>query len=104
MRTSTHSLRRTFAAAIAVTVLAAPAASAAPIDETANPSGRQQAEAYSAAPLELPSAPVPASGAGNGFDWGDAGIGATAMLALAAIAAGAAVAVGHRPGRRHTVA
>jgi hypothetical protein len=36
------------------------------------------------------------------FDWGDAAIGASAMLALIAIAAGGALAVGHRP--RRTVA
>jgi hypothetical protein len=33
------------------------------------------------------------------FDWGDAAIGASAMLALIAIAAGAALAAGHRPRR-----
>jgi hypothetical protein len=40
-------------------------------------------------------------GADRGFDWGDAGIGATGVLALMAIGAGAAVATGHRPGARH---
>jgi hypothetical protein len=35
----------------------------------------------------------------TGFDWGDAGIGAGAMLALVAIAAGATLASGHRPRR-----
>jgi hypothetical protein len=36
------------------------------------------------------------------FDWGDAAIGASAMLALIAIAGGAALGTGHRP--RRTVA
>ena len=40
-------------------------------------------------------------GADHGFDWGDAGIGATGVLALAAIGAGAAIATGHRPRVRH---
>ena len=39
--------------------------------------------------------------ADRGFDWGDAGIGATGVLALLAIGAGAAIATGHRPGSRH---
>ena len=37
----------------------------------------------------------------RGFDWGDAGIGATGVLALLAIGAGAAVATGYRPRARH---
>ena len=41
-------------------------------------------------------------GADRGFDWGDAGIGATGVLALAAIGAGAALATGRGPRLRHT--
>jgi hypothetical protein len=33
---------------------------------------------------------------GNGFDWGDAGIGAAGMFALFSIAAGVALTVGSR--------
>jgi hypothetical protein len=44
------------------------------------------------------------AGADNGFDWGDAGIGAGGLLALAAIASGAVVAIRHRPDPRHRVA
>jgi hypothetical protein len=44
----------------------------------------------------------PPATADDGFDWGDAGVGATATLALAVIAAGTALANGHRP--RRTVA
>jgi hypothetical protein len=39
--------------------------------------------------------------ADGGFDWGDAGIGATGALALTAIGIGAAFALGQGPGRRH---
>ena len=39
--------------------------------------------------------------AAQGFDWGDAGIGATGVIALAAIGAGAALATGHRPRARN---
>jgi hypothetical protein len=38
--------------------------------------------------------------ADRGFDWGDAGIGATGALALMALGTGAAFALGHGPGRR----
>ena len=43
-----------------------------------------------------------ATATSDGFDWGDAGIGATAMLALAGIAAGAGLFLGRRPRRSHT--
>jgi hypothetical protein len=85
-------LRRGLAAATVVGAFAAPAASAAPIEDiipsTGNgkPSGQQ-------APVRVVQV-----GADNGFDWGDAGIGAGGLLALVAIASGALVATGHRPG------
>jgi hypothetical protein len=47
--------------------------------------------------------PETSTASGDGFDWGDAGIGAAATLALAAIAGGTAVVTRHRP-RRETVA
>ena len=103
MRTSTHSVRRSLVLAAIVIGLAAPAASAAPVQPVdLNQDRQSQAAAYSVPPLEFSSPPAPASGSSQGFDWGDAGIGATAVLALAAIAAGAAAAVGHRPRRGHT--
>jgi hypothetical protein len=40
-------------------------------------------------------------GADRGFDWGDAGLGATGVLALVTIGAGAALAAGYRPSPRH---
>jgi hypothetical protein len=76
--------------------------------------GTVAAPAASAVPAErfLPAArddssdrPVPVRvvqvGADEGFDWGDAGIGATGVIALAAIGAGAALATGHRPRARN---
>ena len=105
MMSNTHSLRRGLALAGIVTAIAAPAAWAGPVDPVdLNGSGYQRPpSAYIV--HELPPAPEPATSSSDGFDWGDAGIGATAILALAAIGAGATVAVGHRPRRhRHTVA
>ena len=95
---SNSTLRRGLAVATVVSALAAPAASAAPIEQmvpsTANgePSGQP-------APVRVVQV-----GADNGFDWGDAGIGAGGLLALSAIASGAMIAIRHRPGTRHTVA
>jgi hypothetical protein len=37
----------------------------------------------------------------GGFDWGDAGIGAGATLALVMVTTGGAIAIGSRRGRRH---
>ena len=45
-----------------------------------------------------------ATATSEGFDWGDAGTGATAMLALVAIAGGAGLVFGRRPSISHTVA
>jgi hypothetical protein len=91
-------LRRGLAIASVVSAVAAPAASAVPIEDmvpsTVNgePSGQQ-------APVRIVQA-----GADNGFDWGDAGIGAGGLLAFAAIASGALVAIRHRPAPGHTAA
>jgi len=88
-------LRRGLAVATVVSALAAPAASAAPVEQfipstaSGEPSGQQ-------APVRVVQV-----GADDGFDWGDAGIGATGVLALAAIGAGAAMGTGYRPGGRH---
>jgi hypothetical protein len=93
---SNNTLRRGLAVATVVSALAAPAASAAPIEEiipsTTNGDGQP-------APVRVVQA-----GADNGFDWGDAGIGATGVLALVAIASGALVATRRRPAPGHTVA
>jgi hypothetical protein len=39
----------------------------------------------------------------NGFEWGDAGVGAAAMLALVLVGVGVAMAGVHRRGRRFPV-
>ena len=99
-------LRRLIALATIVGTLGAPAAWAAPFEErvpsaagneSAEPSGGCRARPIppSVAPQQVTTV------SGDGFSWGDAGIGAAATLALAAIAAGAAVVVtGHRSSRQ----
>jgi hypothetical protein len=86
---------RALAVAAAISALSAPAASAIPAEEIL-PSARGDSNAR-----EVPVRVVQV-GADAGFDWGDAGIGASGLLALIAIGAGAAVATGHRPGPRHS--
>jgi hypothetical protein len=100
MASNTRRLRSGLAVAGIVTAVAAPAAWAGPI-ERVDRDGSGYERPLSAYGVEaFPPAPEPVTSSGDGFDWGDAGIGATAILALAAIGAGATVAVGHRP-RRH---
>ena len=75
--------------AAAMIALAAPAASAAPAEQVfpSVTDGR----ADSAVPIRVVSAPSE-----RAFDWGDAGIGATGMLALALMSGGVALATGIR--------
>ena len=93
-----NTIRRGLVVATVLGAFAAPAASAAPIEDVipstvnAEPSGQQ-------APVRVEQV-----GADNGFDWGAAGIGAGGLLALAAIASGASVAIRHRPAPGHTAA
>jgi hypothetical protein len=94
----THKHRRTLhgmAAAVTVCALAAPSASAVPAEQFIPRAENESASGSSSVPVRVVE--VRADG---GFDWGDAGIGATGALALAAIGAGAAVATGHRLSRR----
>ncbi|SRR6266511_3026635 len=118
----THKHRRALhgmAAAVSVCALAAPTASAVPVEQFLQRGEDESASGSSSVPppssiaasaaeeyenLRSPdSSSVPVRvvkvRADGGFDWGDAGIGATGILALAAIGAGAAVATGHRRGR-----
>jgi hypothetical protein len=94
---STNTLRRGLALATVMGALAAPA-SAAPVEQlvpstvNGDPTGQSQ-------PLRVVEVDTD-----NGFDWGDAGIGASGLLALAAIVSGALVAIRHRPDTRHKVA
>jgi hypothetical protein len=85
---------RALAVATAISAIAAPAASAIPAEEFM-PGGRADSNDR-AVPVRVVQVE-----ADTGFDWGDAGIGATGLLALMAIGAGAAVATGNRPGARH---
>lgn len=81
---------RGLALAAVISALAAPTASAIPAEQFL-----QDARGHSsdrAVPVRVVEV-----GTDRGFDWGDAGIGATGLLALMAIGAGAAVATGHRP-------
>ena len=97
MNSTTNTLRRGLVVAPVVGALAAPA-SAAPVEQlipsTVNgePTGQSQ-------PVRVVQVD-----ADDGFDWGDAGIGASGLLALAAIVSGALVAIRHRPHARHKVA
>ena len=89
MTTPLHRSTRTLALAATITALAAPAASALPAEELIPSAGGPRDEG--ATPVRVVELRTD-----RDFDWGDAGIGATGMLALAALGAGAAVATGHR--------
>ena len=91
-------LRRGLAVATVVSALAAPAASAAPIEQRV-PSTVNGEPSGQSAPVRVVQV-----GADNGFDWSDAGIGAGGLLALLAISSGALMAVRHRPATGHTAA
>jgi hypothetical protein len=52
-----------------------------------------------AVPFVAHVGPETGTASGDGFDWGDAGVGAAGTLALVAIAGGAAVVTRHRNGR-----
>ena len=112
---TTQSIRRIVALATAIAALAAPAAFAAPVEQIlsenagstiVNAQGNGQEQSYSSlssvAPYTPQSSPSPVSTStpGDGFDWGDAGIGATVVLALAAMFGGGALVLRTRPQRR----
>jgi hypothetical protein len=85
---------RGLALAAVISALAAPTASAIPAEQFLQDSRGGSADR--AVPVRVVQV-----GADRGFDWGDAGIGASGLLALMAIGAGAGVATGHRPHLRH---
>lgn len=95
MTSRTPKVAIVLALAVAVMALAAPAAPARHADEYF------QANTAIAQPSPAPPPPssAPPTVSGDGFDWGDAGIGATAVLALTAIAVGTAITLRHRPSR-----
>ena len=90
-----HAARSTRILALAAVIgaVAAPPASAIPAEEFIPTSRDDSADR----PVPIRVVEV---GADQGFDWGDAGIGASGVIALAAIGAGAALATGHRPRAR----
>jgi hypothetical protein len=117
MSTTTRRIRSSLALAVAAGALAAPAASAAPIDpvgdgSTGNGTGQGQGSEQSPTPsinavlgsdgMTTPTTVVaaPPQTEADGFDWGDAGIGAAAVLAVGAIGAGAALATGRMSRQR----
>jgi hypothetical protein len=64
-----------------------------------NPDTRDMAEADAAVPeVTVVKVPVATSSPDSGLDWGDAGIGAGAMLGLMLLAAAGILAVPHRRG------
>ena len=89
-----HSIRpaRALTLAAAITALAAPAASAIPHEDF------RPGERANSTDRVVPVRVVHLE-ADRGFDWGDAGLGATGLFAVMAIGAGAAVAGGYRLGR-----
>jgi hypothetical protein len=107
MRNGTQRIGRVLALATAIVAVAAPAAWASTVEERlpASGSGEAEEQGYSSvnsiSPYtpETSPAPAPTSVSGDGFDWGDAGIGATALLALVAVAGGGALVLRHRPHR-----
>ena len=97
MKNGNQRIRRVLALATAITALAAPAAWAAPAEQILS----ENAGSTSIAPYTPQSSPssAPVSTASDGFDWGDAGIGATVGLALAAMVGGTALVLRTRPQR-----
>jgi hypothetical protein len=115
-----HHLKKAAALTLAVGAILPAAATAKPIG--ADPTGavstnpaatanRPPATVYSrpdksmirvTTPETAPEAVVRIQTPSNGFDWGDAGIGAAGGLALSVIAVGGALAVSQRRSRRGT--
>jgi hypothetical protein len=65
-----------------------------------NEGGFSASGANLAAPSNATSAPA-ASTSSSGFDWGDAGIGAVAMLLFVSVGAGGLLAIRRNRGRGH---
>ena len=105
---SPHRIARSLAGMLAVLTVAAPVATASPIDPALHLRGHGagqaalQAQAYVAHPLadaQATHGPVVVSSttADQGFDWGSAGIGGGVAVAAVALCAGLALAP-----RRHS--
>lgn len=79
-----------------------PAAGYSRQDKSIVPATSPSTTASRTAKVSSPPPVVRLQAPGNGFDWGDAGIGAAAGVALSLIGLGGALAVSHRT--RHTTA
>ena len=93
---SSNAMRHGLALACVASALAAPIASAAPAEQF-YPSDVDDEPSRGAPVRVVEMSPD------DGFDWGDAGIGASGLLALAAIGTGAMVLIRHRAGPGHPV-
>ena len=121
--TTTHRMTTTAAVILSLAAAGAPTAIARPVGaDTATAANQAPATVYSRPDKSLfpiatpysgdtanataPHAVVRARTPGNGFDWGDAGIGAAGGLALAMLGVGGGLVISHhRPRRtRHTTA
>jgi hypothetical protein len=92
--------RRILAVALVVAAVATPVAAASTFEERYPSLADRPSVGLGTAPtVEPPSAPSQ-----GGFDWGDAGVGAAAMLAITAIGAGAVLELGKRRRPRPKVA
>ena len=101
-RTAGH-IRNVIAVVLALGAITAPAATAMlpPPDHAV--ATQSSAKAPSSQPPAATTIRVVRVGASSGFSWGDAAIGAGAVLALSVIVLGAAMAAGPRRGRRPSV-
>jgi hypothetical protein len=115
MRNGTERIRRSVALATAIAALATPTAWAAPAEQILSENGgstmgnapaqSSEEQSYSSlnsiVPYTPPGSPssAPVSTASDGFDWGDAGIGASVVLALAAMVGGTGLVLHTRPQR-----
>ena len=115
--TTTHRISTTAVLIVSLAAAGAPAASAKHVEDAATAANPTPATVYSrqdksivpatspsttaASPAKVSAQPVVTVQApANGFDWGDAGIGAAAGFALSMIGLGGALAVSQRRTRR----
>ena len=86
-------IKKTTAALLVATAICAPAASARPIDRVLPPGTTQKAgDGVRVADSRIDTSSVPSvqtvETSSEGFDWGDAGIGAAGMLTLLSLGTG----------------
>jgi hypothetical protein len=81
--------KRILAALLVVAAIAAPAASARPIDRVLPPGTTHETLAGTVHSQAADSVVQPVATSSDGFNWGDAGIGAAAAFALLSLGTGA---------------